>query len=165
MHDRKEDIMNLQRILRPLGMELLGWMICSAGVFAGFLLQFVGAVNPSPLFTGEALFSEHLKLSPVWFGTGAALCFVCFGVVWRLMLRKTLDDILLLERAWLLVWILLALKSLAEQIVLFWFISVMISGILGMRIPVWIAGFVGVYLFYVIIFIIVDMLVHIRKTK
>lgn len=164
MHDRKEDMMNLQKILRPLGMELLGWMICSAGVFAGFLLQFVGAMNFSLFFSGS-LPSEHQSVSPVWFGAGAALCFICFAVVWRLMLRKTLDEILHLERAWLLVWILLAMKSLAEQIALFWFISLMMIGIFRVMLPAWITGFVVVYLFYVIIFILVDMLLHIRQTK
>ena len=151
--------MDWQKMFHTFGTELLGWTICSAGVFAGFLLQLMGAVNPGVLLDGEA----SLHMNPVWFGIGALLCFISFAAVWKLVLRKTLDEILQLERVWLLVWILLAVKSLFAQFMLFCYGMIFMIAFQSTPRPEWMTGFVIVYIFYVIIFIVVDMLLHKKR--
>lgn len=144
-------------------MELLGCVLSGAGAVAGFLLQFIGAAGDIRA-DGGTISSEHVRLNPVWYGTGAVLCACCFAVVWHLMLRKTLLEILRGERSMLLVWILLALRSLAVQIILFWFISMLMSAFLGALPSGWTTGFALIYPFYVTVFIIADMILHNRQT-
>ena len=157
--------MEQSKLLHHLGMELLGWAICSAGAVAAFLLQYIGAVNFGSLIGSDSAASVPVRLNPVWYWIGAALCVVCFTVVWRLILRRTLFEILKLERVWLLVWILLALKSLGAQFILFWFGELMLLGIMGPAHPSWTTGFVFAYMFYVIVFILIDAIRYSRKQE
>ena len=155
--------MELQKSFHTFGMELLGCVLSGAGAVAGFLLQFIGAAG-GVRSDGGTVPSDHVRLNPVWYGIGAVLCVCCFAVVWRLMLRKTLLEILREDRSMLLVWILLALRSLAVQIILFWFISMLMTAFLNAVPSAWTTGFALIYPFYVTVFIIVDMLLHNRQT-
>lgn len=153
--------MEQSKILHHLGMELLGWAICSAGAFACFLLQYIGSVS----FSAAEGTGMVMRVNPVWYGLGAVLCVACFIIVWRLILRRTLLDILKLERVWLIVWILLGLKSLAAQFVLFWFGEILLFGLMGAEHPVWTTGFIIAYVFFVPIFILADAIRQIRKQE
>ena len=157
--------MEQSKILHHLGMELLGWAICSAGAFACFLLQYVGSVSFSIAESSGRVPFGQISVSPVWYGIGAVLCIACFTIVWRLILRRTLLDILKLERVWLVVWILLGLKSLAAQFMLFWFGEILLFGVMGAAHPGWTTGFIFAYMFYVPVFILADTIRQVRKQE
>jgi hypothetical protein len=157
--------MKTGKIFCTLGIALLGWVLGSAGAFLAFWLQFLKSIKLESMASNSGFLpSWHWQVHPVCYVLGAVLSLVCFAVVWRLILRRTLFTILPLKKIWPVIWILLALLALFIQFMAFWF-GMMITIGFNTPYPEWTSGFIFVYLGFALILMTADTVRHVRQNK
>ena len=91
--------MKTREILRNFGIALLGWVLSGAGAFLAFWLQFFGSEKTDSCDSSGLLLSWYWDVNLLFYGLGAVLSLVCFTVFWRLMLRRTLLNLLPLKKS------------------------------------------------------------------
>ena len=133
--------MKTWEVLRNFGIALLGWLLSGAGAFLAFWLQFFGSEKTGSSDSSGFLPSWYWDVNPLFYVLGAVLSIVCFTVFWRLMLRKTLLNLLPLKKIWLVLWILLGLLALFIHFLLFFLGMMMTITFLDSPNPEWTIGF------------------------
>ena len=157
--------MKIREILRNFGIALLGWVLSGAGAFLAFWLQFLGSEKTDSREGLGFLMGWYWDVNLRFYVLGAVLSIVCFTVFWRLMLRRTLLNLLPLKKIWLLLWILLGLLVLFIHFMLFFLGMMMTITFLDSPNPEWTVGFPFVYVGYAVILMLWDSIRTVRNQK
>ena len=157
--------MKTRDILRNFGIALIGWVLGSAGAFLAFWLQFHGSKKTDSSDGSGFLLGWYWDVNLRFYVLGAVLSLVCFTVFWRLMLRRTLLNLLPLKKIWLLLWILLGLLALFIHFMLFFLGMMMTITFLDSPNPEWTVGFSFVYVCYAVILMLWDSIRTVRNQK
>ncbi len=157
--------MKIREILRNFGIALLGWVLSGAGAFLAFWLQFLGSEKTDSREGLGFLMGWYWDVNLRFYVLGAVLSIVCFTVFWRLMLRRTLLNLLPLKKGWIVLWILLGLLALFIHFLLFFLGMMMTISFFDSPDPEWTIGFSFVYVGYAVILMLTDCILTVRKKK
>lgn len=155
--------MNDHRVLECFGLALSGWLLSDAAAFPAFLLQFCGMEKTGGTDIESFLLCNYVAVQPVWYTLGAVLSLACFVLIWRLLLRRSLLNLLSQKKGWLILWSVPAVISLLIQFILFWIVVYMKTPGWESPYPEWTVCFGFVYVGFALILMLTDTILTVRK--